>query len=82
MGRTPGTHNKDKFYAKDTYIAGESLDYTWTESEKAAFIKLVKNGATVRQLAKEFNRNIIEVYILLNDLIERRTVRVGREVLG
>lgn len=62
-------------------IAGKHLNYEWTSMEKAMFIKLVKNGATVRELAKEFNRELLEVYILLDDLMKDRVVEVDHQIL-
>ena len=66
---------------EELYIAGESLDFTWTKAEKMMVIKMLNVKATIREIAKELRRNILEVMILTDDLIKDSVVDVGTEIL-
>ena len=57
------------------FIAGLTLNYEWTNIEKAMVIKMIKNGATISDVIKEFNRNPIEVMILLDDLDKKKLIK-------
>lgn len=57
------------------FIAGLTLNYGWSNIEKAMVIKMVKNGATISDVIKEFNRNPIEVMILLDDLDKKKLIK-------
>ena len=57
------------------FIAGLTLNYGWSNIEKAMVIKMIKNGATISDVIKEFDRNPIEVMILLDDLDKKKLIK-------
>ncbi|PKL00049.1 MAG: hypothetical protein CVV56_08010 [Tenericutes bacterium HGW-Tenericutes-1] len=63
------------------FVAGLTLDYGWSEEEKYIAEKMLKNGATISQLAKEFQRQILEVMILVDDLIKKGSIESNKSIL-
>lgn len=63
------------------FIAGLTLNYEWTNIEKAMVIKMIKNGANIRDVSKEFNRNILEIMILVDDLLKKKLVKPSKTII-
>lgn len=57
------------------YIAGEGIDYIWDDSEVHAVVKLIKNGAMIPDLIEETDRDVIEILILLDDLVNQKRIK-------
>lgn len=63
------------------FISGLTLDFAWSNEEIYIAEKRLKNGSTIRELSRELNRNILEVYILVDDLIKNGKVEQNKSIL-
>ena len=63
------------------YIAGLNLNYGWSNIEKAMTIKMLKNGANIKDVTREFNREPIEIMILVDDLLKSKTIKPLRSIM-
>lgn len=62
MTKTPG---------RKRYIAGEKWNYYWYEEELVELKNMWKSGEPIDCIAKHFDRNINEVFIIFLDLAEK-----------
>lgn len=63
------------------FISGQTLDFSWSTEQKYAAVKMLIKGAKIIDLAEEFERDILEIYILVDDLIKMRLVVPDRSML-
>lgn len=63
------------------FIAGLKLDYGWSNMERTTTIKMLNNGANVKDVAEEFNRELMEVMILVDDLLRKKLVKPSKSIM-
>lgn len=63
------------------FIAGLKLNFGWSNMEKAIAIKLIKNGANIKDVSKELDRNPIEVIILVDDLLRSKSIKPLKSIM-
>ena len=63
------------------FVSGMTLDFAWSLEEVYIAQKMILNGATIKHLAKEFNRDILEVMILVDDLLKMDRIQPSRSLL-
>jgi len=63
------------------FIAGLTLNYDWSNEEIYIAEKMLKNCATIYHLAKELQREILEIMILVDDLIKQGRIEEDKSIL-
>ncbi|QKE74749.1 helix-turn-helix domain containing protein [Arthrobacter citreus] len=67
---------------KKVVIVLEELDFTWDESEVKEFVRLWKEGASIWDLAKTFQRPQAEIALLIMDQVIKGRIKPRKIGLG